>query len=512
MNRIATFAAGTRILDHLLKSQARVSERQTQVATEKVAQDYAGIAAKTTRLLEVEHARTLAARFKDGNDLMKTRLGVAEQSVTAVATAARDARNLLLDAGASEPLSKDAVDRMQAGAFRALQEIEASLNVKVDGRYLFSGARVTTRPVDLGLTDLADFQARFDGRTTLFPSSRDASLARFSLDPGGDWLTFEQDPAAPGRIRVGAAAAAEVAAIVAGTPITLAGTPAGAFDGTFVVKAVGSDAGGTYLEVVEERFFTEAAAAATITLADGTRLTAGDTGGLDFDGGAETMQAAIADSFVGKLAVGDVFTVSGSASNDGTYEVAGNDGTTVTIVARKLPDSGGAAVAGSMSAGSYYAGDTLAQTHRADADRTFELDLNAVDPAFEKVIRALGMIAQGAYASSGGLASHPERVQSALDLLNSALDPAADAKLARAGEAAGTLVDVDVRVGFGQVVVAEAATRQRDLMAAIDMEIAGIENVDKTEAIARLLDEANSLEASFSALARIRNLSLAKFL
>jgi flagellin-like hook-associated protein FlgL len=165
-----------------------------------------------------------------------------------------------------------------------------------------------------------------------------------------------------------------------------------------------------------------------------------------------------------------------------------------------------------MSAGSYYAGDTLAQTHRADADRTFELDLNAVDPAFEKVIRALGMIAQGAYASSGGLASHPERVQSALDLLNSALDPAADAKLARAGEAAGTLVDVDVRVGFGQVVVAEAATRQRDLMAAIDMEIAGIENVDKTEAIARLLDEANSLEASFSALARIRNLSLAKFL
>ena len=509
MTRIATYAASNRILDHLLRTQERVSERQTQVATEKVAQDYAGIAPGAVRLLSIEHAKTLAARFKDGNDLMKTRLGVVETSVQSVHTAARDVRNLLLANGANLPLDKERVAEMQAGAFRALQEIEVSLNAKADGRYVFAGGRVTTKPVDLGLTDLADFQARFDGRTTLFAASRAANLADFTLDPGGDWLSFEQDPAAPGRIRVGAAAA-EVANIAAGTTISIAGTPGASQDGRFVVKAVGSDGSGTYIEVVEERFFDEATVGATITLADGTTLAAGATGGLSFDGAADTMQAATADALADVLAVGDVFTVAGSGANDGTYEVAANDGTTVTIVARKLVDSSGTAVAGTISAQSYYAGDTLAQSHRADAERGFSSDLNAIDPAFEKVIRALGMIAQGAYGSSGGLESNAERVQDALDLLNNALDPAAAVELE--GELAGTLTDVEVEVGFNQVVVDAAATRQRDLIASLDMQIAGIENVDKTEAIARLLDEANALEASYSTLARIRNLSLAKFL
>lgn len=511
MTRIASHAAGNRILDHLLRTQERVNARQTQVATDKVAQDYAGIAPQASRLLSVEHARTLAVRFKDGNDLMKTRLGIVETAVTSIHSAAREARNLVLEAGANLPLDKERVARMQAGAFRALQEIEASLNAKADGRYVFAGGRVTTRPVDLGLTDLTAFQARFDGRTTLFASSRAAQLAEFTLDPGGDWLVFEQDPAAPGRIRVGAAAD-EVARIAPGTPIHVTGTPGGTQDGSYVVKAVGSDAGGTYLEVVEERFLTEAAPAATVTLADGRRLTPGLTGGLTFDGDLDTMQAAIADAFAGSLAPGDVFTISGSGANDGTYQVLANDGTTVQIASRKLPSSAGALIAGSISARSYYSGDTLAQRHRADADRGFSLDLNAIDPAFEKVIRALGIIAQGAYGTSGGLESHPERITQALDLLDSALDPAADSRMQRQGERAGTLTDVEVRVGFGQVVVEEAAMRQRDLIAALDMRIAGIENVDRTEAIARLLDEANALEASYGALARIRGLSLAKFL
>lgn len=512
MTQVATYAASNRVLDYLLKTQERVIDRQTQVATEKVAQTYAGIAPQAVRLLSVEQAKTLAARFKDDNDLMKTRLDVAGQSVDSVAGAARDVRNLLLDAGANLPLDKESVDQLQQGAFRALQEIEVSLNAKVDGRYLFAGSRVTTKPVDLGLTDLADFQARFDGRTTLFADNRAAELADFTLDSGGDWLTFEQDPAAPGRIRIDPAAADAAANIPAGTRITIAGTPGGTYDGAFVVTGVGSDASGTYLEVAEERFIDESAPAATITLADGTTLVAGETGGLSFDGSADSMQAGTADAFAHSLAAGDIFTVSGTGANDGTYEVAANDGTTVTIVAHKLPDSGGGAVAGTISAQSYYEGDTLAQTHRADEDRSFSNDITAIDPAFEKVIRALGMIAQGSYGTTGGLESHTDRLQDALDLLNGALDPTADAALTKEGEKAGTLTDVQVKIGFNQVVCDDAATRQNDLMANLDIQIAGIENVDKTEAIARLLDEANSLEASYSALARIRNLSLAKYL
>ena len=50
------------------------------------------------------------------------------------------------------------------------------------------------------------------------------------------------------------------------------------------------------------------------------------------------------------------------------------------------------------------------------------------------------------------------------------------------------------------------------LATAADDRIAELENVDATEAIARLLDATQSLEASYQAIARVRRLNLAQFL
>ncbi len=69
-----------------------------------------------------------------------------------------------------------------------------------------------------------------------------------------------------------------------------------------------------------------------------------------------------------------------------------------------------------------------------------------------------------------------------------------------------------MRISFHQVMIKEADETQTSFAALLDDRIAGIENVDKTEAIARLLDESNALDASYQALARIRQLSLAKYL
>ncbi|MCW5758735.1 MAG: hypothetical protein KIS90_03065, partial [Phenylobacterium sp.] len=228
MERISSFASANYLSQLIGKTQARINEGQTQLASEKVSQDYAGIAADTRRLLSAENARTMATRFQQNNTLMKVDLGAADLAVQSIDTTAREFRAALIEQGNSQPLDAAQVATLQASAFRALGEMQNALNTKVDGRYLFAGGSTTTRPVDLGLSSLEDFQTRYDGRANAYPESRDASLATFSLAPGGNWLNFEADAAAPSRIRV-SAANAEVEAIAAGTRINIGGTPASGY-------------------------------------------------------------------------------------------------------------------------------------------------------------------------------------------------------------------------------------------------------------------------------------------
>jgi flagellin-like hook-associated protein FlgL len=49
-------------------------------------------------------------------------------------------------------------------------------------------------------------------------------------------------------------------------------------------------------------------------------------------------------------------------------------------------------------------------------------------------------------------------------------------------------------------------------MSYLDNEVGRVENVDQNEAIAKLLDDSRALDASYQAMARIRQLSLGDYL
>ena len=172
-----------------------------------------------------------------------------------------------------------------------------------------------------------------------------------------------------------------------------------------------------------------------------------------------------------------------------------------------LPDTGA-----SIAVGNWYQGDTLAQTYRLDEQRSFELDLNGTDPAFEKAFRALGIIAQGVAGQPGGLDAHPERIDQALWLLDDTVGESAHGTAPFGPEEKGTLPDIESLIGFQQVMLDDSKALHTQLATAADDRIAELENVDATEAIARLLDATQSLEASYQAIARVRRLNLAQFL
>ncbi len=96
MTRIATLAANEHLLGILTRTQNQVQDLQTQVATGKRAQTYAGIAQDTRELLGLERSRQVLERFDRNNDLMKTRLDATTTAIDGIAGTVRQLRDQLL--------------------------------------------------------------------------------------------------------------------------------------------------------------------------------------------------------------------------------------------------------------------------------------------------------------------------------------------------------------------------------------------------------------------------------
>jgi flagellar hook-associated protein 3 FlgL len=243
-------------------------------------------------------------------------------------------------------------------------------------------------------------------------------------------------------------------------------------------------------------------------------VTPAATGGLTFASGATDTVTAGTPGSLAAVAVGSAFTVSGSAGNDGTYTVLANDGTTLTIAAKKLVDQGAPAaeVAGTVAAASYYRGDSVVLSHRVEQNRAFDIDLTAIHPGFEKAIRAIAIIAQGVQGSAGGLDQNLGRIDDAISLLNNALDRVGDDPPPYGAELDGTIERMQMDIGYQQVLLHETGERHKQFIATLEGRITDVENVDPTEAITKLLDQARALEASYETISRVRQLSLTDYL
>jgi len=431
MNRIANLASTNALVSRLLETRSRLNTLQIQAATEKVSQTYQGIARDSQRLVTLENTRDMLTNFVASNESVDLRLKTTDSVIAGIRQTIIDFREALFDYEAGSLDEEQRVKDVQNAAFRALTDMGVYLNSDVDGRFMFAGSRVTTQPVDFGLTTLTDFQTRYDGEATAYPPTR----------------------------------AAHVETNLA--------------------------------------------------------LSAADLGGLTMSG-TDTLTAATAGS-LSAIPVGAVITIANSANgNDGTYTVVSNDGTNLTIsgpltigastinVANTV--NNGADATATISVSGYYKGDTASQSQRVDQNRSFTLDLNAIDPAFEKAIRAMGLIAQGVFGTNGGLDNNPERLEQALYLTNSSLDVTNMGAAPFGAAAKRTITQVQQDVGFQRLLIDQTNKQHQTLIGYFDQRIIDIENVDTTEIVARLLDESRALELAYQAIARIQQLSLGGFL
>jgi flagellar hook-associated protein 3 FlgL len=145
--RVSNLASNKLVQSTILRTQDRILDRQLQISTLQKSQDYAGIADETNRLVTMEASRRKVEQFMTEGTNVKLRMDTMLNSLDSLKTTLKDVeglvRDLLDDGTLPDGIDKDEFCNVK------IAEIEDFLNVKVAGRYLFSGSLTETKPVDI---------------------------------------------------------------------------------------------------------------------------------------------------------------------------------------------------------------------------------------------------------------------------------------------------------------------------------------------------------------------------
>jgi len=334
----------------------------------------------------------------------------------------------------------------------------------------------------------------------------------------------------------GTALAGAFSNLKAGDSITVNNSPTN--NGTYTIASISTDGSAVTLDA------GTVLPGSTEIDNDGTAITAAARGFL-LDTGNEitftpatktislndiTTAGSVTKNIFDDLRVGMQFTVAGTAggTNDGIFTVASiaADGASITVsetipaLETFDPSVAGTAVtlkkfsaAGTIATSqSYYHGDTKALTHRVDQNRTMDVNLTAAHPTFEKMIRAMSLIIQGAFGTEGGLENNRDRVTQAAYLAEDAIKSPAGGTPPFGDEITTDFAKIISDLSFQQLLLRTSVIGQKDSNNLLGGYISKIENVDETEAITNLLEAQHALQASYQALSRVFNMSLADFL
>ncbi len=165
MTRVADYAQTILTQANLARAQARSTDLNIQISTGKKAQRYSGIATDARRLVSLESAHAKISQYMKNIKAVDVRLQTMESSISGAFDLAVAFQVTLVNALNSEnandmPLAQEAQDR--------LATLAGLLNVKQDGRYLFSGGRTDIAPVDIN-------DPNFVTPPGTYPSSADTS-------------------------------------------------------------------------------------------------------------------------------------------------------------------------------------------------------------------------------------------------------------------------------------------------------------------------------------------------
>ena len=425
------------------------------------------------------------------------------------------------------------METLQFRAFTVLKNMEYYLNTKVDGKYLFGGGEGSKPPVSIPFDSLDEFQSYYDGRILKYPETRAADLCEFQFtDEQTGNITFAQRgapfDAKEGRITAANAGAFTYEGVVPSATAT-GDISFNTSDNTIRADEIGSfqkiKAGDTIVVTGSDAGANEISYVVKSVSEDGRKITIDDSTPVQADlsianGGNTEIRLS--------YPIGSTIDLSGFSNNlDTQYTVTGisDDGSEIYVNQTTFPDSASPQTilaAGndfSITAKTYYSGNTQVSETRISDERILEIGINGIDPAFEKAIRALAMIAEGGLIDNRNPADSldsninfnnaEERINSAVDLL---IDTFTHSDFKNPGEESSDLNYVNRLMTENQTILKNIMDDQESLINTYKSRIVEAKSVNPTEVVAQLQSETLSLQVSYSVLSQISSLSLINFM
>ncbi len=413
---------------------------------------------------------------------------------------------------------------LQTMAFTTMQTLVDSLNIQANGKYLFGGGVSTQAPVNFPFKTLEEFQSYYDGLNITYPTNSSANLSTYSVDAtntgsidlinnGGNKGTIKANGGSFLTPSISANEKTTGDLTFNSDKNTINATQYGAFNtlkpgDTLVLSDAGDTHNGSYI------IKSVSADGKTITFEDSTPIRADDT--IADGGGAQ---------FSTSFPVGSVINMEGFGNNiSPQVQVTGvsADGKElyVTVDPSRWPagtQTVEASSSWSLDSNSYYRGGELITNKRVNDNQSITLDVNANDPVFEQMFRALGEIAQGNLVDTrnpldGGVDVDPEetlrRVTEALDLVNDAIYSGGRNSDLKNPD----LYTVQAKMNSNTIVLNNVESNLTLVSNNLQTNIDSLKNVSKEEAAVKALLALNQLNASYSVLQAAMSTSLLNYL
>ena len=535
MIRFATFSTHKMAQSHMLDAQSRLFDSQMQISSGKVSRSYAGVAIESRRLVNLENAVTGVNGFIKNIDVIESRLQLMENAVVGTFDLASRFRDLLVNA---LNIDNASLLTLNQRAEDMLQELTGVLNVRQDNRFLFSGSRIGTAPIDISvllatsvpLVDAAEFTGAATDSGTGITGLTGISGVQVDSGTTDDAFQVEFDSGTNTftvtNLNGGASDAAVISSVPAAGETTDISFSVGGenfvltidenFDlGTSIATAtitgnVAAGAGvfGTItltgstgdISIIDnntiETSGTAASATLTLSSSDGDFVATG----IDLSADSSTVPVTLTNATTGATitlsvdvttglddaAIGDAGTE--IRLNDFLENVAASNGSVNVEDAR--PDDPGY----DSTAPGYYEGDNTSLNVRIDPNATVVYGVTADESGFEKLFRSLYMVLN-VTVTSGNI--DRTTLESALGLVIEAIEE---------------IPDIRSRIGSDRLLLETMKVRHQDFIVFTGEAIDKIETVDVAAAVSRMSIDQVMLEASYMLTARLSQLSLANFL
>ncbi len=144
MTRVSTYGNYQSALLDLMSAQSRAEMAQKKVNTHKNATDLVGFGRGSETVSALKSSQTRIQTFIDTNKAVAARLETQDLAMDRVADAATAARQAIADA-----IAAGRMDALMGSLESLFMEAQDGLNMKHQGKYLFSGGAVDRAPVDL---------------------------------------------------------------------------------------------------------------------------------------------------------------------------------------------------------------------------------------------------------------------------------------------------------------------------------------------------------------------------